>query len=65
MLSLDNGKEYIIHVRFKGSNPPYDTVASGESAESVIADIRRSLPEFQKIVIYEADTKEAVKIIRE
>ena len=65
MLNLDSRKVYMIQAIFKGSNPPFDTVATGEKVDSVINDIRNANPDFKKIVIYDADTKEAVGIIRE
>ena len=64
MFTPDSDRVYIVHVHYQRGESPFETVAYGDKLDEVIGDLRYKYMFFNKIVIYDAKTKEAVDVIR-
>lgn len=65
MHHLDPYKVYLIQVHAPGINPQNQEVCIGSKVDVTIQDIRNKYPDFKRIIVYDADTKDAVSIIKQ
>ena len=65
MQNFDTKKVYTLQILIPGRmNPITDLVVPGDHLEEMINDCKSNYPSFKKIVVYDAETKEAVGIIK-
>ena len=63
MLNYDKNKVYMLYVTLP-EREPVTSVVPGRNLEDAICEYKEYYHDFKKIVIYEADTKEAIEIIK-
>ena len=64
MLNLDTHKIYMLQVMLPDSPPLESIIIPGNKLNEAVREYKELYPNYKKIVIYDADTKEAVSIIR-
>lgn len=64
MRGLEPNKVFMIQVFVPELAAPVNELAAGKYLESAVSDIKNRYPGFKRIIIYDADTKDAVRIIR-
>ena len=62
--NFDKKKVYTLQSLVPGMVPITDLVVPGDHLEETINDCKSNYPYFKKIVVYDAETKEAVAIIK-
>lgn len=65
MLSVDPAKEYLMQITLNGTAETIDEVVPGDRLDRAVEDARAKYPSFRRIVVYDADTKDAVAFIRQ
>lgn len=61
---FDKSKVYMLYITFSGKEPVSDIIVPGSRIEEVISEHKALYPDFKKIYVFDADTKEAVEIIK-
>ena len=64
MLDLEPNKVFMIQIHAPGLETPVSELATGKNVGNAILDIKDRYPNFKRIVIYDADTKDAIRIIK-
>ncbi|MDO5445981.1 MAG: hypothetical protein Q4F31_10225 [Eubacteriales bacterium] len=64
MSSFDTTKNYTLQIIRPGLLPVTDGFVPGNMLDSVIEDYKRVYPDFKKIVVYDAYSKECVGIVK-
>ena len=64
MTNLDPNKIYMLQVMLYDTPPTDAGFVPGNSLDETIEEHKTMYPEYKRIIIYDADTKEAVSIIR-
>ncbi|MDO5445912.1 MAG: hypothetical protein Q4F31_09880 [Eubacteriales bacterium] len=64
MLSFDTTKNYTLQIILPDQLPVTDSFVPGNMLDNVIEDYKRVHPDFKKIVVYDAYSKECVGIIK-
>lgn len=64
MRFLEPNKTFMIQIHVPGLDRPIDEIALGRDVERAVLDAQNTYPDYKRIVIYDADTKDAIKIIK-
>ena len=64
MLNYDENKVYMLHILLPERDPVTNVIVPGKHLKNTICEYEGLYPDFKKIVVYEADTKEAIGIIK-
>lgn len=64
MMTFDKNKVYMLQVFIPGTAPVSDIIVPGAEMEKTIVETKNHYLFWKRIAIYEADTKEAVGIIK-
>lgn len=64
MAEFIDEKEYLINIFMSDGLVINDIVMLGKDVESGITEIKKHKPSFKKIIVYDNETKDALRIIR-
>ena len=64
MAAFDKEKVYLLQVYDTGSHVLTETVVPGDRVDRVIEEHKTIYPGFKKILIFDADTKDGICVIR-
>ena len=64
MIDYDKSKVYSLCIMHPEKGSLTNAIVPGEHLEKTIEDYKGYYPDFKKIVVYEADTMEAIAIIK-
>ena len=64
MPEFDRKKVYLLQVYGAGLNVLTDAIIPGDRIDGEIEELKSLYPDFKRIAVYEADTKEGVCMIR-
>lgn len=64
MASYDKSKVYMLQIILPGESPEKDIIVPGDKLEATIEEYKKTYPNYKKIYVFDADTKDGIAIIK-